>query len=87
MSASGGEELAVSDLQTQVDAALGMPYMPPALLKLAAAVFKLGFNLCLHGSSESDDINTCLLICSIKPVTIDVGLHRAAESFFHEAFV
>ncbi len=84
---SSCKALAVGDLLTQMDSALGMPSMPSALLKLVAAVFKQGFNKRLHGLSQLDDINTCLPIGSIKPENIDVGLHHAAESFFHEAFV
>jgi len=84
--ASDGEDLSIAELLKRMGAAMGHParlfYLPPALLKLGAAVLnKPGIYQRLCGSLQLDITKTRQLLGWAPPVSVDAGLRRAAEGF------
>jgi nucleoside-diphosphate-sugar epimerase len=83
---SDGEDLSTAQLLKRMGAAMGHParlfYLPPALLKLGAAVLnKPGIYQRLCGSLQLDITKTRQLLGWTPPVSVDEGLRRAAASF------
>lgn len=83
---SDGEDLSTAQLLKRMGAAMGHParlfYLPPALLKLGAAVLnKPGIYQRLCGSLQLDIAKTRQLLGWVPPVSVDEGLRRAAEGF------
>lgn len=83
---SDGEDLSTAQLLKRMGAAMGHPArlfcLPPALLKLGAAVLnKPGIYQRLCGSLQLDITKTRQLLGWTPPVSVDEGLRRAAEGF------
>ena len=83
---SDGEDLSTADLLKRMGVALGHPahlfYMPPALLKLGAAIVsRPGIYQRLCASLQLDITKTCQLLGWAPPVSVDEGLRSAAEGF------
>lgn len=83
---SDGEDLSTAELLNRMGAAMGYParlfYLPPALLKLGAAIInKPGIYQRLCGSLQLDIAKTRQLLEWTPVVTVDQGLRRAAEGF------
>lgn len=83
---SDGEDLSTADLLSRMGVALGRPahlfYVPEALLKLGASLLnRPGVYQRLCGSLQVDIAKTRQLLGWIPPVSVDEGLHRAAEGF------
>ncbi|UUZ71752.1 SDR family oxidoreductase [Polaromonas sp. P1(28)-8] len=89
---SDGEDLSTSQLLRRMGQALGKPArlipVPPALLKVgAASVGKPAFAQRLCGSLQVDISKTRQLLGWRPPVSVDVGLKKAAEGYWREASV
>ncbi len=83
---SDGEDLSTAQLLKRMGAAMGHParlfYVPPALLKLGATVLnKPGIYQRLCGSLQLDTTKTRQLLDWTPSVSVDEGLHHAAEGF------
>jgi len=83
---SDGEDLSTADLLMRMGQALDKPahllFVPTELLKLGAGLLnKQGVYQRLCGSLQVDISKTQLLLGWKPPVTIDEGLHRAAQGF------
>ena len=89
---SDGEDLSTTDLLRRMAIALGQParlfYVPTRLLKLGATLInKPGIYQRLCESLQLDIVKTRQLLNWTPPLTVNVGLRRAAEGFLHEAVV
>lgn len=83
---SDGEDLSTAQLLKRMGAAIGQParlfYLPPTLLKLGASVLnRPGIYQRLCGSLQLDITSTRQQLGWTPPVSVDEGLHRAAEGF------
>ncbi len=89
---SDGEDLSTTDLLRRMGQALGQPArllpVPPALLKLGAALLgkpELAQRLC--GSLQVDIAKTRALLGWAPPISVNMGLKKAAEEYAREASV
>jgi nucleoside-diphosphate-sugar epimerase len=87
--ASDGEDLSVTQLLQRLGYALGTPArllpVPPVLLKTAAALLgrrEVAQRLC--GSLQVNIEKARVLLGWSPPITVEKGLHRAAEGFLKE---
>jgi nucleoside-diphosphate-sugar epimerase len=83
---SDGEDLSTAELLKRMGVAMDRParlfYVPPALLKLGAAVLnKLDIYQRLCGSLQLDISKTRQLLGWAPPVSVNEGLRRAAKGF------
>lgn len=89
---SDGEDLSTTQLLQRMGQALGQPArlvpVPPALLRLGAALFgrpAVAQRLC--GSLQVDISKTRQLLGWAPPLSVDEGLKKAAEGYLREASV